>query len=225
MLGLRVDFEWWRFPDYKVENSGAAEDFIRNWTASGSTMGLTDATDICERLIAVGAPDSGLRIRPLDMFPTLYLELAKSEPTLDAHRGFARKYGLLTNEIEESSDQWPRLVKSMRELIAMVSDKGSWPIRDGRYAPQEFVSGFQLRFEPTGVSGDDMALTIVPSSLYSALALQCLSNCAKGAKIRSCKACNEVFEIHGTSGRRSNREFCSDRCRFAFNHRSRGGAK
>jgi len=221
MLGLRVEFEWHRFPDYEVENSGAAEKFIGDWLEDGSRMALTDAADV-EELFAVGPPNSGLGIRPLDMFPTLYMELAKSEPTLEAHKRFARRYGLLTNEIKEPTSEWPRLVKAMRDLVAMVSDKRNWDIRDGRYAPYEFQSGLKLQFVPTGADGDDMTLTLVPRSLYFAIVLQCLSNCAKGAKVRTCKACGDLFEIGGSSGHRSKREFCSDKCRFAFNYRNRG---
>jgi hypothetical protein len=209
MLGLRVEFEWSRFPDYDVEpgEPGDPEIFM-----SGSA----------DKLVAVGEADSGLRSSPLDMFPTLYIELAKSEPTIEAHKHFARKYGLLTNELEEDTTIWQDRIKKMKHLVAMVSDRREWPIRDGWFAPHEFTSGFKLRFVPRRDDENGMDLTIVPDSLYSAIALQCLSNVAKGAKVRSCKSCGELFEIHGTSGRRSNREFCSDKCRFAFNHRTRG---
>jgi hypothetical protein len=158
----------------------------------------------------------------LDICPKLYIELAKSKPTLEAHKNFARKYGLLTNELKEDTLIWPDRIKNMKDLVGMVSDRREWPIRDGWFAPHEFPSGFKLRFVPRRDDENGMDLTIVPNSLYSAIAFQCLSNSAKGAKVRSCKSCGELFEIHGTSGRRSNREFCSDKCRFAFNHRARG---
>jgi hypothetical protein len=208
MLGLRVEFEWSRFPDYELApgEPGDPDVFL-----SGSN----------DSLVAVGGVDSGLKIRPLDMFPTLYMSLAKSEPTIEAHKDFARKYGLLTNELEEDTYIWSERLKDMKDLVAMVSDRSRWSVRDGWFAPQEFVSGFKLRFVPRRDDENGIDLTIVPNSLYSAIALQCLSSCAQGAKVHSCKSCGELFEIHGTSGRRSNRKFCSDKCRFAFNHRAR----
>jgi hypothetical protein len=210
MLGLRVEFEWSVFPDYEIEpgEPGDPETFI----GAGSN----------DRLIAVGSAGSGLRTRPLDMFPSLYIELAKAEPTIEAHKIFARKYGLMKNELEEDTFVWQECIKDVKELIATLSDKRKWEIRDGWYAPYEIRSGFKLQFVPTRDDENGMDLTIVPNSLYCAIALQCLSNYAKGAKVRSCRSCGELFEIHGTSGRRSNREFCSDKCRFAFHHRARG---
>jgi hypothetical protein len=207
MSGLRVEFEWLRFPDYEVEKGEPGND----------EMFISGTND---KLVAVGAPDTALIVRPLDMFPTLYLDFAKSEPTLSAHKEFARKYGLLTNETEEATYIWTDLVKDIKHFIAMASGKKNWDIRDGCYVPYELDARFKLRFGPTDAG--NMDVSIVPHNLYYAMTLQCLSNCAKGAEVRSCKSCGELFEIHGASGRRSNREFCSDKCRFAFNHRSRG---
>ena len=171
-------------------------------------------------LVATGQP---LITKPLDQFPDLYLELAKAEPTLTGHREFAKKYGLLTNREEEPTSVWSNLVRSMRDLIALVEDKANWKIRNGKYVPYEHPGSFTFRFGPNGGETDEMTLSIVPNNLYNALVMQCVSNHASGAKVRACKACGALFEIGGASGRRSHRAFCSDKCRFDFSHRNRKG--
>jgi len=153
------------------------------------------------------------------------LELAKVEPTLSGHKEFAKKYGLLTNREEELTSVWANLVRSMRDLIALVEDKANWQIRNGKYVPYEHPGSFTFRFGPTGGETDQMTLSIVPNNLYNALVLQCVSNHASGAQVRACKACGAPFEIGGGSGRRSHRAFCSDKCRFDFSHRNRRGKK
>jgi hypothetical protein len=77
-------------------------------------------------LVASGAP---LTTRPLDI-PELYLRLAQSEPTIEGHKAFAKKYGLLTNRERDPISSWPDKVKGMRRLVAMVEDKANWEIRD-----------------------------------------------------------------------------------------------
>lgn len=205
MQGVRIEFEWTKFPDYQVEKRpGTPGSFI---------------SEACYDELVAGSPEAALKIKPLDLFPDLYLELAKAKP--DGHREFAKKYGLLTDERHESTSVWPQLVQNMSNLVAKVADKGSWTIRNGAYDPYELSAKFKLRFGPTDADAKKTALSIVPANLYNALVLQCVSSSAGGAEVRSCRACGYLFEIGGTSGHRSNRDFCSDKCRFAYSHRSR----
>ncbi len=78
-----------------------------------------------------------MRIRPLDQFPDLYLELARSKSTLATQRLFAKKYGLLTHRVRESTSLWPGLVNNMNNLAAMVADTGNCDIRDRKHLPYE----------------------------------------------------------------------------------------
>ena len=61
----------------------------------------------------------------LDQLPDLYLELARSKSTLAAQKLFAKKYGLLTHRVPESTSLWPGLVSKMDDLVAMVADTGA----------------------------------------------------------------------------------------------------
>lgn len=208
MQGIRIEFEWARFADYGVE--------VRPGRP-GSVLSEVST----KMLVALGPPEAALKTRPLELSSDLYLELAKAKPTLAGHKEFANRYGLLIDQQRDYIYQWPELVENMRNLVAMLTNKEYWDIRDGSYVPYELPIKFALRFGPTSEDGNGMALSIVPANLYNALVLQCVSNRATGAEVHSCKACGALFEIGGSSGHRSNREFCSDKCRFTFNHRSR----
>ena len=209
MQGIRIEFEWAQFADYGVEvRPGRPGSLL---TEAGSKL-----------LVALGPPEAALKTSPLKSFPELYLELAKAKPTLAGHKEFAKKYGLLTDQQRDYIYEWPQLVENMSNLVTLVTNKERWDIQNGSYVPYELPVKTALRFGPTSEAGSGMALSIVPANLYTALVLQCVSNRALGAEVRSCRHCGALFEIGGLSGHRSNREFCSDKCRFTFNHRSRG---
>jgi hypothetical protein len=221
MLGLKIDFTWAVFADYKVEDPGPLplpEEGSEDDTLVGWAMAVT-GYDRGPELVASG---NSIVTRPLDKFPDLYLRLAQAEPTVAGHKAFATKYGLLTARTSELTSLWVAQVEHMRKLIAMVRDKANWDVQDGRYAPYELPSSFSLRFRLNDET-DEMSLSIAPNCLYVALALQCLAHCTGGAQIRSCKQCGLPFEIGGATGRRSHAEFCSPKCRFDFNHRNRKG--
>lgn len=206
MQGIRIEFEWAQFADYGVEVRPGRRGSLL--TEEGSKL-----------LVALGRP---LKTRPLKLFPELYLELAKAKPTLAGHKEFAKKYGLLTDQQRDYIYEWPQLVDNMSNLVTLVMNKERWDTQNGSYVPYELPVKTALRFGPTREAGSGMSLSIVPANLYNALVLQCVSNRALGAEVRSCRDCSALFEIGGSSGHRSNREFCSDKCRFTFNHRSRG---
>ena len=208
MEGFGIDFEWTVFADYNVEETPPIE----------SPTPLVGGASI-PKLVASGEP---LTTRPLVNFPELYLHLAKSEPTVEGHKIFAKKYGLLTDREWEFTFYWTRSVENMRKLVMKVENTVNWDIRDGKYIPFELPRSFNLRFWPNGETGG-MTFNIVPLNLGAALVLQCVSHRAAGAPIRACKSCGSLFEVGGDSGRRSHKEFCSDKCRFDFSHRNRRG--
>ena len=208
MQGIRIEFEWFKFIDYGVE--------VRPGVP-GSLLSQVNT----ELLVGLGPREAALKTRPLDMSPDLYLELAKSQPTLAGYKEFAKRYGLLTDPQRDYTYQWPQLIMNMRNLIDLIRDTGNWKIEGEKYVPFDLKMKFGLRFVPTSADGSQTALSIVPANLYNALVLQCVSNRAGGGEVRSCKACGALFETGRTTGRRSNREFCSDKCRFEFSHRNR----
>jgi hypothetical protein len=213
MQRINIEFEWVRFADYGVKLRPPAPEF-----APGSSL-VAEAT--ARVLIPLGPEEAALKTKPLELFPELYLELAEAKPTEEGHKEFALKYGLLTDPYEDYTYEWPRLVTNMQNLVKMVANE-NWDVRDGRYVPYDLPMKVTLRFGPNNNRSTGMSLGIVPANLYQALILQCVSNRATGAEVRPCKACGALFEIGRPSGHRSNRAFCSDRCRFEFNHRNRG---
>jgi hypothetical protein len=198
MKGFGVDFEWTVFAAYDVEE--------------------LPELNFKPRLIGSGEP---LTTRPLGI-PNLFLKLAASEPTVEGHLAFAKKYGLLSDRKWEFISRWERDVQRMRKMVEMVGDKTNWEIKHGRYVPYEHPVSFTFRSVPNGETGE-MTFNIVPKDLYAALELQCFSHRASGAQIRMCKSCGSLFEAGGTSGARSHKTFCSDKCRYDYAHRSRRG--
>jgi len=194
-LAIKIDFEWRVYPNYRLERGNGSSPLV----------------------VGSGPP---LSTRPSDQFPGLYLELANADRSDLGHLAFAKKYGLLTCEKMEPTDDWPKRVEAMSDLVKLVDDKRYWAIRKGRYSHQELRESFTLRYERDR-NADEISLAIVPSQLFAALVLQCVSNRASGGRIRACKACGTAFEVGGTSGRRFHREYCSDKCRYEFAHRDR----
>ena len=204
MQGLMIEFDWVKCADYRLEEAPGTPGTLL------SEIGRSELVGFGSRLVT----------RPIEQLPGLYLELAKSEPTLDGHVAFAKKYGLLTHRERESTTQWPELIDNVSKLITRIGNPTEWPIDGGKYIPYE-AGRFTLRFGPRGNRPDEIGTGIVPRNLYTALILQCVLSRSGGAEIRACKACGTLFEIGGNSGRRSHREFCSDKCRFDYSHRKR----
>jgi hypothetical protein len=213
MQGIGIEFEWVKYPDYRVE-------------VTAGTPGSLVSEASTKRLVASGPPQAALKTTPLEKIPDLYLRLAKADPTLEGHKRFAKSYGLLTDQQEDYLYEWPKLVQNMRDLVSVVAaNSEDWTVQNGKYTPYDLPAKFVLRFGPHLEGGGRMALKIVPANLYNALVLQCVSSRAAGGEIRSCKACGDLFEVGGSSGHRTKRQFCSDACRFEFSHRARRGKR
>jgi len=210
MQAITIEFDWVKFADYRVE------------TTLGNPEGTLLEQVSTSRLVGFGPP---LLSQPLKNFPSLYLELVKADKSTKGHVAFARKYGLLTRTEREDTDSWPVLIENMKNLLSRIGNLGSWPIENGEYVSYELENTFSLRYGPAISEPNSFKLSVVPRNLYNALVLQCLASRAHGATIRCCKACGAPFEVGGSSGKRSHKEFCSDRCRFEFNHRDRKAKK
>jgi hypothetical protein len=211
---VKIDFEWLQFPDYHFDVR-ESQPPPRIPTAAHPTSGFD------KPLVYLRGRGVPLKIRPLDEFPDLYLKLKDSDISNESHLGFARKYGLLSNEKFESSFEWERRVSEMQQLIYFLRNQEGWEVKNGTYVKYGLGNSFNLQFGRT-ISGD-LELGIIPRDLYAAIYLQCVSSRATGAELRSCKACGKDFQIGGDSGQRSHRRFCSDGCRFKFSHRKRRG--
>ena len=212
---VNIDFEWSRFPEYQFESRGGRPAPGRLRTAADPEEGFDEPSTF---LRGSGAP---LRIRTLEKFPDLYLRLKEYGPSSQSHLDFARKYGLLSDATIESSFNWKRKLDGLKELVELASNPDKWAKINGLFARYQLPNSFNLEFTQTVVGSVDFF--IVPRNLFSAIYLQCVSRLATGVEVRGCKACGKPFQIGGDSGQRSNRRFCSDRCRFEFNHRNREG--
>jgi hypothetical protein len=115
---------------------------------------------------------------------------------------------------------WANSVWNMRKLVAMMEKRENWEMREGKYVPYEFSNSLALRYD-LNAETNSLSMHVVPKNLFIALALQCVSHRADGVQIRVCKSCGALFEAGGVSGRRFHAEFCSDKCRYQFNHRNR----
>ena len=211
---VNIDFEWWQFPKYEFEDREVRPP-PRILTAAEPPEGISKPSSyLCGR-------GASLKTRPLDEFPNLYLQLKEYDPSRESHLDFARKYGLLSDTRRESWYDWGNRLNELVKLVKSTLNQERWSKKNGSYVRRELPYSYNLQFYPTITGG--IEFTMVPRSLFSAIYLQCVSSLATGVEIRSCKACGKAFQIGGDTGQRSNRRFCSDHCRFEFNHRSRRG--
>ncbi|WP_363351404.1 hypothetical protein [Methylocystis echinoides] len=216
MQAIQIDFQWTRFTVYRVQpepppppdNPRVRKTLLEELAGSGS-IGPT--------LIAQGP---SMITRPIDAFPDLYLKIAAAQPTAEGHSEFAKTYGLLTDMKRESLFTFKDMVEQMRRLVQRVQDRTNWPVQDGRYLGYEISRSLSLQYKPD-IKANSITLSVAPRNLWIAAAVQCIFRSASGAKIKSCKACGKPFEVGGSSGARSHRETCSDKCRFEFSKRKR----
>jgi hypothetical protein len=201
-----------------VSHDVASWPRVRTEAPSGPRTAADTGTDTPTYLRGCGVP---LKTRPLDWFPDLYLQLRDADPSIEGHLSFARKYGLLSNINQEGLFEWQRRITEIREMIELISNQDKWKINNGIYVKHGLHNAADLMLGRK--LGGEIELTMVPRNLYAAIYLQCVSSVATGITLRSCKACGKDFQIGGDTRQRSNRRFCSDHCRFEFNHRSRRG--
>ena len=64
---------------------------------------------------------------------------------------------------------------------------------------------------------------IIPSTLLGAMYIQVLDELTNALKFKRCKQCPNWFSYGPGTGRRETKEFCSNRCRVAWNREKRRG--
>jgi hypothetical protein len=113
---------------------------------------------------------------------------------------------------------WKMAIEDLKGLIEKTNNLtknsgGAW-----RFASTIVASKIDVTLLPLRRTGG-FRLAMIPSSLQSALFLQCAHSLAAGKAIRTCHACGTWFEAGGSGNRRADAKFCSDKCRFDFNNK------
>lgn len=146
----------------------------------------------------VGNGGTQVRVTPLKI-GNLFERFAKIR-TEDDVLSFVEKYGLLTSGlrgkgdvvhevIREAEDMRSRMRKSLGRLIVSID-----------------------------TAGNETRLMVRPACLLDAIWLQYAQS---GSRFRTCQGprCNERFLVGPDVGRRSDTQFCSNKCRVRFHRR------
>ena len=158
--------------------------------------------------------------RPLESFPTLFMEFARLDGSEESCAGFATKFGYLGLwPLDEDADDrvmaqgepvilWREPIDNMRRNVEV------WQDNPTAFVPVREVVIARLDASLVPIDGR-AALRIRPPTLISAMQLQFAQAVSTGLDIRTCDHCGKLFETGGT-GRTRKARFCSDRCRTDF---------
>lgn len=179
--------------------------------------------DPSPRIVRNGGP---LRAyRPFQDHPGLFLEFGNCEETPEAAAAFATKYGLLgaySFDLEVPNDEdfslWLNSIRNMRRMVGEIEARiqNDEPLAD-------LAALFEQSVRPWFTIGIDIRAgrkprpVVVPRTLIGVMWLQVLGQITSGLRFRQCKACPSWFRYGPGTGHRSTREFCSNRCRVAWN--------
>ncbi len=219
-------------PDYNVAvPSGCSDETAVLLRKYGMTLyGLEEPITVLEPM-----GDDSVISRPLEQNPAIFREFAELSLQPEEIRKFADQYGLLSKPAGGPSqvENWYRQIKEMRNAIRGLeksTERGSlraWADRFNKEiyrgsGPDRRVSmSAKLRrtdepLRPT--------LHVVPDDLISAMWLRLAQHVSSSERMQSCNLCSKWFVFGTGTGRRSSAQYCSDRCRKAFNKRQRRSA-
>jgi len=169
--------------------------------------------------------------RPLEDRPGLFLEFAELEATPENAVAFSNEYGLLGWRGERSDhegmsfDDWKKIHEKFKDLAPKVKDAIidysasdlAWLVNE-RMAPRCFT---YIDYW----SGTKPQKKVRPVTLAAALGLQLQDQVTNGVRYRQCKTCPTWFPFGPGTQNRSSKEFCSDRCRVAWNRQQKQEAR
>ena len=163
--------------------------------------------------------------RPLEDFPGLHRRFAELPNDTLSILEFAHMFGLLGVGFEEpwlgeeDLPFWHRAIKGMSRLVHVI-DAG-----DGDAASALFNRSVRPRvtvrieIEP----GRRPEPKITPATLLGAMYIQVLDELTNALSFKKCKWCPNWFSYGPGTGRRETKEFCSNRCRVAWNREKKRG--
>lgn len=168
-------------------------------------------------IVRDGGPLRGTR--PLEFFPSLFVEFARLDGSGESCAGFATTFGYLGLYPDDKADDrvmvggeplilWQDAIDGMRRNV------DTWQANPTAFVPVREVRVARLEASLVPVDGR-ATLRIRPRSLIGAMQLQFAQAVASGLDIRNCRHCGNLFETGG-GGRTRKARFCSDRCRSDF---------
>jgi hypothetical protein len=213
---IEIDFEWPVAERYEIVRP-------KSKGTTSLTAGLNEP-----RLEAYGKTETR---RPLELKPggrDAYLWVAQQKPTIEAYQIFARAFGLLGGEFDPSEgalSKWQETIEGLHTLRSWSKSVRSDSLFSDLGA-QSLRVGSQLNVIVRPRSDGTPVLAFQPTSLRSALTLQCAQAIISGAEIRDCEQCGQWFAAGGEGGKRAHAQFCSVGCKIKFkNDRNRARAK
>ena len=144
------------------------------------------------------------------------IPLIDEEPDEDAVIQFANSYGLLglglkdgTNE--ESLSEWKEKLLMFKAVFSDIDEDGA-PFAGSSFNLMEIMPRMRLKISP-GERKWNRSLEINPSTLYGAMWLMVANEITMGIQMKPCQrdGCRKWFS------RRSNKKYCSDKCRVYGN--------
>jgi hypothetical protein len=180
--------------------------------------------------VPVGTPFPARYHAPLKDQPDLFRTFADTPPTKEGIRRFASAYGALgegsmimrKGGLVGSGEMfalWRREILAMKEAFALwtkILGHEDWESKQIGDLKTIIDGHLKRRCEPRMLweDGPRLGFSLVPTTLLSALWIQ-LARAIGGHKgYRPCAACGKVLEISlDEQGHRTNRRYCSDKCR------------
>ncbi len=165
--------------------------------------------------------------RPLEDFPGLHRRFAELPMDTPAILEFVHMFGLLGSSSseswlgEEDLSYWHGSITSMRHMVHALdvgerdrNEACEWfNIHMNAVPPHRPQVSVWIKYGP----GLRAQSRMVPSTLLGAMYLQMLDELTGRPSFKKCKWCPNWFSYGRGTGRRETKEFCSDRCRVAWN--------
>jgi hypothetical protein len=178
------------------------------------------------------------RYRPLEMYPSLFMELADTKPTPEGLTGFINKFGFPigvrdSDEKIEIIEPWV-LGLVLSEPKSINSVIRSWDRHRKTGNTQSFLrrlrgerrlrdASFNVRFKQAPEK-NELSLELVPHDLLDAIWLQLAQAITKNYGYRQCDECLTWFEVAPGKGRPEKR-FCSNACSMRAYRKRKAGSQ
>ena len=158
-----------------------------------------------------------LSYRPLEKYRDLYVRFANTKPDDAGIVNFANEYGVLDSQPQEVG-RWRAEIGSMKTAIRTADGKRRSEVAGtvSRRANRSFENG-KLEVH-LGSFPDGFQLFLDVPNLLTGMWLQLGMALAGHVAFVPCEECGN-FIAHAGGGSRSDKRFCSDRCRVRNNRR------
>ena len=176
----------------------------------------------------------GENYRPHEEYPGLFRRFANLGNTPDEILAFVNQFGFpsISQYVRPmmTADSWSATIPVMKSILRSL-DRGDRHeaaqifnrMRSYFFPGQEhLMSGMQLRIDASPKT-QRFGLNVQPKDLLSAMYLQLANEITNGIKYKQCKFCPNWFPYGPGTGHKHTKEFCSTRCRVAWNRQKKRG--